>query len=71
MNTYYMKLRLVCLGVFSLGLLANFAVRAQAPQSSSAHQPPGNNTIKVTSTLVFLDVTVLDKKGRPVTSGLT
>jgi VWFA-related protein len=66
-----MKLRLVCLGVFFLGLLANFAVRAQAPQSSSPHQPPGNTAIKVTSTLVFLDVTVLDKKGRPVTSGLT
>ncbi|HTW47789.1 MAG TPA: VWA domain-containing protein [Acidobacteriaceae bacterium] len=28
-------------------------------------------TIRVTSRLVFLDVTVVDKKGRPVTSGLT
>lgn len=28
-------------------------------------------TLRVTSTLVFLDVTVLDKKGRPVVSGLT
>lgn len=29
------------------------------------------NAIKVTSTLVFQDVTVVDKKGRPVVSGLT
>jgi VWFA-related protein len=32
---------------------------------------PTTPTIKVTSALVFLDVTVLDKKGHPVVSGLT
>jgi VWFA-related protein len=31
---------------------------------------PGTPTIQVTSRLVFLDVTVLDKKGRPVVKGL-
>lgn len=33
--------------------------------------PPQTPTFQVTSKLVFLDVTVLDKKGKPVTSGLT
>jgi VWFA-related protein len=33
--------------------------------------PSGEPKIQVTSALVFLDVTVLDKKGRPVVSGLT
>jgi len=31
---------------------------------------PGTPTIQVTSRLVFLDITVLDKKGRPVVNGL-
>ena len=39
---------------------------------ASAQQPSSNTpTIQVTSRLVFLDVTVLDKKGRPVVKGLT
>ena len=38
--------------------------RAQQPSSNAP-------TIRVTSRLVFLDVTVLDKKGRPVVKGLT
>jgi VWFA-related protein len=33
--------------------------------------PSGTPTIRLNSTLVFLDVTVLDKKGRPVVTGLT
>jgi len=33
--------------------------------------PPNVPTIQVTSRLVFLDVTVLDKKGHPVVKGLT
>lgn len=41
-------------------------LKAQAQQPSS-----GAPKIQVTSALVFLDVTVLDKKGRPVVSGLT
>jgi VWFA-related protein len=36
----------------------------------SATGNPGTPTIQVTSRLVFLDVTVLDKKGRPVVKGL-
>jgi hypothetical protein len=39
---------------------------AQAQQTDSVVP-----TIRVTSCLVFLDVTVLDKQGRPVVSGLT
>jgi hypothetical protein len=36
-----------------------------------AYQVPSNvPTIQVTSRLVFLDVTVLDKKGRPVVNGI-
>jgi VWFA-related protein len=66
-----MKLRLVSIGVVFLGMLAVFSTRAQAPQSPQSSQPSNPPAIKVTSTLVFLDVTVLDKKGRPVTSGLT
>jgi VWFA-related protein len=41
-------------------------LRAQGQQSSS-----DQTKIRVTSALVFLDVTVLDKKGHPVMSGLT
>ncbi|MGB7729760.1 MAG: VWA domain-containing protein [Candidatus Acidiferrum sp.] len=41
-------------------------LKAQAQQPSS-----GAPRIQVTSALVFLDVTVLDKKGHPVVSGLT
>jgi VWFA-related protein len=39
---------------------------AQGPQTA-----PAGPTFHVTSNLVFLDVTVLDKKGRPVVTGLT
>src|SRR5580704_803312 len=52
-----------------LGLLGLIVVpwsAAKAQQTSAA--PP---TFRVTSNLVFLDVTVLDKKGRPVVTGLT
>ncbi len=42
------------------------ATRAQTPQ-----KPSQTLTLQVTSRLVFLDVTVLDKKGHPVVSGLT
>ncbi|MGO9437820.1 MAG: VWA domain-containing protein [Terracidiphilus sp.] len=44
-------------------------------QNSLAHSqqqiPPAPPTLRVTSTLVFLDITVLDKKGHPVVAGLT
>jgi hypothetical protein len=40
--------------------------------TSQGQQPPSSvPTLRVTSSLVFLDVTVLDKSGRPVVSGLT
>lgn len=40
-------------------------------QPKSSQTSPSVPTIRVTSRLVFLDVTVLDKQGRPVVSGLT
>src|ERR1700749_1647199 len=39
---------------------------AQAPSASA-----DTTTMKVTSRLVFLDVTVVDKKGKPVVQGLS
>ena len=57
------------LGVFlsAAFLLSIFPeLRVQGQQQSS-----GAQKIEVTSALVFLDVTVLDKKGRPVVSGIT
>ena len=42
------------------------ALIAQNQQSS-----PSQPTLQITSTLVFLDVTVLDKKGNPVVTGLS
>ncbi len=52
------------LAIGVLLLISN--VSAQSQQAT-----PGMPTFKTTSTLVFLDVTVLDKKGNPVVSGLT
>ena len=40
-------------------------------QQSSQQQSVPAPTLRVTSSLVFLDVTVLDKKGHPVVTGLT
>lgn len=44
---------------------------AAQPQQQIQQLPPNIPTIHSTSSLVFLDVTVLDKKGRPVVTGLT
>jgi VWFA-related protein len=62
-----MKLRLpiLCVVIF-VSVIAASKVRAQSQQTTST-----TPTIKVTSALVFLDVTVLDKKGHAVVSGLT
>lgn len=49
-----------------MGAIAVSSLLAQRQQTN-----PPTPTIKVTSALVFLDVTVLDKKGRPVVTGLT
>jgi len=57
-----MRLSLACMSL----LLLCSDVQAQV-QQGGANTP----TIKVTSALVFLDVTVVDKRGRPVVSGLT
>lgn len=59
----------VCVGVVCAAVLASFIPFHRA--RAQAQQPSGTPTIKVTSALVFLDVTVLDKKGHPVVSGLT
>jgi VWFA-related protein len=50
-------------------LLIILPVRSLIAQGQQS--PSGAPTIRVTSSLVFLDVTVLDKKGRPVVKGLT
>ena len=62
-----MKLRLpfLCVVIF-VSVIAVSKVSAQGQQTT-----PATPTIKVTSALVFLDVTVLDKKGNPVVTGLT
>jgi VWFA-related protein len=51
--------RMILLSLISIKALRAYQVPANVP------------TIQVTSRLVFLDVTVLDKKGRPVVKGLT
>lgn len=47
------------------------ALLAQSPQSQSSPSSTDVPTFRVTSSLVFLDVTVLDKKGHTVVKGLT
>jgi len=55
---------LLCAAVLLVGIFF--------PESTAQGQqgPSSTPTIQVTSRLVFLDVTVLDKKGRPVVKGL-
>jgi len=60
------SVRALSCGIVVLSLFNIKASTARA-QQPSADTP----TIRVTSRLVFLDVTVLDKKGRPVVKGLT
>jgi VWFA-related protein len=60
------SIRTLQCGIILLNLVSIEGSMAQAQQVSS--DAP---TIRVTSRLVFLDVTVLDKKGRPVVNGLT
>lgn len=50
-------------------LFVVFPISESIAQGQSAPLPPP--VLRVTSTLVFLDVTVLDKNGHPVVSGLT
>lgn len=46
-------------------------IPAQELTAQGQQPPPSVPTLRVTSALVFLDVTVLDKSGHPVVSGLT
>jgi VWFA-related protein len=52
----------------SIALVGTFFQESAAQIQQGPSNAP---TIQVTSRLVFLDVTVLDKKGRPVVTGLT
>src|ERR1700727_2534155 len=50
------------------------AALSQIVSNAMAQEPPEKSNVPVfrsTTTLVFLDVTVLDKKGQPVVTGLT
>jgi hypothetical protein len=60
------SLRALFCGMVLLSLFGIKASTAQAHQTSTS-----TPAIRVTSRLVFLDVTVLDKKGNPVVKGLT
>ena len=62
-----MRYRRMLLGTAVLVVM----IFAQKLSAQIQQGPPDTPTIRVTSRLVFLDVTVLDKKGRPVVSGLT
>lgn len=63
-----MKQALLCAAVL-LAIPSVPSSHAQT-QSSPGKQPP-ISTLRVTSSLVFLDVTVLDRKGRPIVTGLS
>jgi VWFA-related protein len=49
-----------------LGIWTSAVLPLQSQQASEEQQP----SLRVTSTLVFLDLTVVDKNGKPVTEGL-
>jgi hypothetical protein len=53
-------------GLGLLGMIVGPRLLAEGPQSA-----PAGPTFRITSNLVFLDVTVVDRKGRPVVTGLT
>lgn len=55
---------------FTIGLAAALALSVSRVALAQA-PPAGTPTFRVTSRLVYLDVTVLDRKGHPVVSGLT
>jgi VWFA-related protein len=57
---------LLCTAAMLFCVIPTQDLRAQAQQPPSAEP-----TLRVNSNLVFLDITVLDKKGHPVVSGLT
>src|SRR5665213_1909508 len=65
-----LSMRAIFSGAILLCLPA-FQAAAQNPPSSAQPSTPDVPTLHVSSRLVFLDVTVLDAKGHPVTRGLT
>jgi VWFA-related protein len=62
----WMRTLLFGAGLGILGMIAGPRPIAEGQQAA-----PAGPTFRITSNLVFLDVTVLDKKGRPVVTGLT
>jgi VWFA-related protein len=62
-----MRLSLVSL----FAAVLSVAIFLHEAEAQGQQTVPTTPTIKVTSALVFLDVTVLDNKGHPVVSGLT
>jgi VWFA-related protein len=65
-----MGLRFAVLSISTLLLGVSIPICAQSGQGSQQPPEPAP-TLRVASSLVFLDVTVLDKKGNPVVTGLT
>lgn len=56
---------------FGAGAVLLSVATGSPPMARAQQTAPPSPTFRVTSNLVFLDVTVLDKKGQPVTTGLT
>jgi VWFA-related protein len=71
--TFFLRFAMPCLrGLLCAVMLIAFPATRSMPQSQLKNQSGPSNipTIQVTSRLVFLDVTVLDKEGNPVVNGL-
>jgi VWFA-related protein len=64
-------MRAILSGTIVCNLLAIRPMQAQSTPSPKQPLPNDAATLHVTSRLVFLDVTVLDAKGRPIVNGLT
>ena len=59
-------LRSLVLAVFLFSVMAGLSLLARSQNAN-----PTTTTLRVTSNLVFLDVNVIDRKGRPVVTGLS
>jgi len=75
LSTEKSRLTAGCIVTFTSALVCAAALLlvnpTQTPLVYGQQAPSAVPTIRVTSRLVFLDVTVLDKKGRPVVTGLS
>jgi hypothetical protein len=67
--TFVHTLRHLALGLIASLLLPAVLLSAQSENPQQAG--PSLPTFRITTSLVFLDVTVLNKQGQPVVSGLT